>query len=329
MSPMEHPVCFGCGGESLIGILHRAAAPSETGIVIVVGGPQYRIGSHRHFVELGRELSQQGIPVLRFDVRGMGDSSGNFPGFEAIDDDIAAAIDTLMREEPHIKKVILWGLCDGASASMFYAAGDRRVTGLILLNPWIRSEASYAKTELRHYYGSRILDGSFWRRLFSGGVDLRDAAQSLIQRIRVATAPTNASPGDAPCAEKIDPAAPLSERMAQGITAFTGEILLIISGNDLTAKEFDDVTRQAGDWKIILSADRVTRRDLENSDHTFSRAEWSTAVNQWTLEWVKGQSGLALPKPAESARLDGLHTDLLYEVGAGQAAGSVKLKLTK
>jgi hypothetical protein len=38
----------------------------------------------------------------------------------------------------------------------------------------------------------------------------------------------------------------------------------------------------------------VTRRDLENSDHTFSRAEWSHAVNRWTLAWVKGQNG---PRP--------------------------------
>ena len=295
MSPIEHPVCFGCDGETLVGILHRATAPSETGIVIVVGGPQYRIGSHRHFVELGRELSKNGIPVLRFDARGMGDSSGNFPGFEAIDGDIAAAIDVFIREEPRIKNVILWGLCDGASASIFYAPRDRRVTGLILLNPWIRSEASYAKTELRHYYGARILDRSFWRRLISGNVDLRDATQSLIKRIRTASASITVSPSAGHCAKYIDPTAPLSERMAQGIASFKGGILLIISGNDLTAKEFDDVTQRGDDWGQILSADRVKRRDHENSDHTFSRAEWSQAVNRWTLEWVKSRSGLASP----------------------------------
>ena len=127
MSLIEYPVCFRCNGETLVGILHPAAAPSETGIVIVVGGPQYRIGSHRHFVELGRELSNNGVPVMRFDVRGMGDSSGTFPGFEAIDDDIAAAIDVFIREEPYIENVVLWGLCDGASASMFYAPRDRRL----------------------------------------------------------------------------------------------------------------------------------------------------------------------------------------------------------
>ena len=287
MNTWEYPVCFKCNDDFLVGIMHPAAKPAETGIVIVVGGPQYRIGSHRHFVELGRELSENGVSVLRFDVRGMGDSGGTFPGFEAIDDDISAAIDTFIREEPNIKNVVLWGLCDGASASMFYASRDPRVAGLILLNPWIRSEASYAKTELRHYYAAKFLDAAFWRRLMSGNVDLRDATQSIIQRIRAATAPTTTSPTENQGTEEIDPSASLPDRMAHKLAAFRGAVLLIISGNDLTAKEFDDVSQGSDEWKRLLSADRVTRRDLENSDHTFSRAEWSQAVNKWTLEWVQ------------------------------------------
>lgn len=301
MSRLEYPLCFGCKDDTLVGIVHPTAEPAETGIIVVVGGPQYRIGSHRHFVELGRDLSSGGIPVLRFDVRGMGDSSGNFPGFEAIDDDISAAIDAFVQAEPHLKNIILWGLCDGASASIFYAARDPRVTGLILLNPWIRSDAAYAKTELRHYYGAKILDGAFWRRLISGDVDLRDATQSVIQRIRAATAPTTSSPverldansGTEIATAVIDPNAALPERMAQGVAAFKGDVLLIISGNDLTAKEFDEVTQSDDAWKKFLSGDRVTRRDLANSDHTFSQAEWSQAVNRWTQEWATGLSGPA------------------------------------
>ena len=291
MRGLEYPVSFDCKGDRLVGIVHPAAAPSDIGIVVVVGGPQYRIGSHRHFVELGRELSRNGIPVLRFDVRGMGDSAGDFPGFEAIDDDIASAVDGFVREQPHIKNIVLWGLCDGASASIFYASRDPRITGLILLNPWIRSDASYAKTELRHYYAAKIFDGAFWGRLFSGKVDLRDATRSFAKRLRTVCAPSTATgEGGRPAGStggEIDPAAPLPERMAQGIAAFKGGILLVISGNDLTAREFDDVTGHDRTWSRLLSDNRVARRDLKNSDHTFSRAEWSQEVNRWTMEWVK------------------------------------------
>jgi len=62
-------------------------------VLIIVGGPQYRVGSHRQFVLLARHLAAQGIPVMRFDVRGMGDSKGKPRNFGQLDDDLRAATD--------------------------------------------------------------------------------------------------------------------------------------------------------------------------------------------------------------------------------------------
>jgi alpha/beta superfamily hydrolase len=45
-------------------------------VLVIVGGPQYRAGSHRQFTLLARSLAEQGFAVLRFDYRGMGDSTG-------------------------------------------------------------------------------------------------------------------------------------------------------------------------------------------------------------------------------------------------------------
>ncbi|MEO7385660.1 MAG: hydrolase 1, exosortase A system-associated, partial [Gammaproteobacteria bacterium] len=83
-STSERVVTFTCEGDTLIGILHEALVPATRGVLIVVGGPQYRIGSHRQFVLLARDLARQGIPILRFDYRGMGDSDGRFRGFEHV-----------------------------------------------------------------------------------------------------------------------------------------------------------------------------------------------------------------------------------------------------
>ena len=63
----ERPVQFSCGTDRLLGILHPGAPDSERGVLVVVGGPQYRVGSHRQFVLLARALAAAGIPVLRFD----------------------------------------------------------------------------------------------------------------------------------------------------------------------------------------------------------------------------------------------------------------------
>ena len=73
----EKPFIFNCNNEKLVGIIHYPEKKPyfQKGLLIVVGGPQYRVGSHRQFVLLARNLSIAGIPVMRFDYRGMGDSS--------------------------------------------------------------------------------------------------------------------------------------------------------------------------------------------------------------------------------------------------------------
>ncbi len=302
MTDSETPIVFDCAGTPLIGMVHSATHAANLGVVIVVGGPQYRVGAHRQFVLLARMLANAGIPTFRFDVRGMGDSGGDFPGFEAIDDDIEAAIDAFVAQEPAVERVVLWGLCEGASASLFYAHRDPRIAGLVLLNPWIRTEATYARTELRHYYGGKLTDAQFWRRLLTGDVDLLDAGQSLWSRFRKAASANAGGSGSAPAGTCIDRNAPLPERMRQGLSAFDGPVLLIMSGNDLTAREFDDVTRSSPEWTPSLTHPRVTRRDLSAADHTFSRAEWTDTVNGWTRDWVATLEAPALTTETRQAR---------------------------
>lgn len=271
-----------CNGEELVAILHQPmGGPAEAGVVIVVGGPQYRAGSHRQFVSLARHLAASGLAVLRFDVRGMGDSSGDFPEFENIDDDIESAIDCLKTQCPALKKIYLWGLCDAASAILFYAHKDPRVTGTILVNPWVRTEESHAKTQLRHYYGTRFLSGHFWKRFIGGQVSLRDAASSFARTVlRLATRGEKAGSSTQS----------LPDRMAAGLRAFSGPALFIISGRDLTAQEFMDVVKGDPEWQALMDTDRVTVQHLNQADHTFSRREWQETTEGWTANWIKNIS---------------------------------------
>ena len=277
----ELPIHFDCGGATLHGVLHRPDTIGARGVVLVVGGPQYRIGGHRQFVLLARALADAGVVVLRFDYRGMGDSDGEARTFEAIAADIRAAIDELRRLVPAIREVVLWGLCDAASAALQYAPSDRRVCGLVLLNPWVRTEQGLAQTYLKHYYGQRLLDPSLWRRLLKGEFSVTTALRSLSGDIRRSISGGNAA------AQQSSAALPLPQRMLQGWQQFSGRVLLVLSGDDITAGEFKNVVAGSPEWRRLLAAPGVERRDLAGANHTFSTRAWRDQVAAWTRDWLQ------------------------------------------
>ena len=91
-------------------------AKGTTGILIVTGGTQTRIGSHRMFERLAVALAAAGHPCLRFDRRGVGDSEGEDRGWRGSGPDIAAVVSDFRRDHRGMEKLVGIGLCDGASA---------------------------------------------------------------------------------------------------------------------------------------------------------------------------------------------------------------------
>jgi exosortase A-associated hydrolase 1 len=269
----QRALSFACDGHWLYGVASLPDAPCARGVLIVVGGPQYRAGSHRQFTQLARSLAEQGIAAMRFDYRGMGDSEGELRDFESVGEDLRAAIDAFFAAAPGLREVVLWGLCDAASAAAMYAAGDDRVTGLVLLNPWVRTESGAAKATLKHYYRARLLEGAFWKKIVSGRFDAVGAVKSFT--------------GLVGSARRAPPSQALPDRMHDGLGQFGGKVLVVLSGADLTAQEFAGLAESSPKWRGLLGAPRVTRRLLPKADHTCSRREWHDQVTQWTVEWVR------------------------------------------
>lgn len=282
----ERGISFDCEGCWLYGVLSLPAAMTQSarGVVLVVGGPQYRVGSHRQFTLLARELASQGVPVLRFDYRGMGDSEGELRDFSDVGPDLRAAIDSFFAEVPGLREVVLWGLCDAASAAMFYAHQDQRVTGMVLLNPWARTEAGAARAYLRHYYLGRLFDPGLWKKIAAGRFDLAAAVRSFRGLLGKAARGMGRS-GPAP--ESVPAASPaLPDRMLAGYARFRGHTLFVTSGADLTAREFEALASSPS-WRRLMRGKRVARECLRDADHTFSRAEWRDQVARWTADWLR------------------------------------------
>jgi len=277
----EEPMVFHCEREQLVGILHRGANPdARLGVVILVGGPQYRVGSHRQFVLMARDLAAAGYPVFRFDYRGIGDADGEPRTFESVDDDLRAAIAAFERAVPGLSGVVLWGLCDAASAIMMCATPPL-VMGKVVVNPWVRTPASEARAYVRHYYLRRVLQRDFWRKLRSGAMDVRMAAQQFIQALRRAAAPTGKAP---------DFAASYIDRMLAGTRKFHGAVLVLLSGRDLTAREFDALHTSSPDWRRAMRLPAVRFVRIENADHTFSDRRMLDTATRATINWLGGLS---------------------------------------
>ena len=280
----EEALAFDCEGKSLLGILSGAGRPAGRGVLIVVGGPQYRVGSNRQFTLLARHLAERGVPTLRFDYRGMGDSDGDVRSFERVGADIRSAIDKFFSSIPGLKDVVIWGLCDAASAALFYAHQDARVSGVVLLNPWVRTQQGLARVRLRHYYVRRLFQASLWQKVARGEFNIRGAAAALG---RIVSDAMGRGPSSDKIAESPASESPLPVRMEHALRRFQGRVLLILSGNDLTAQEFKDVVAASSRWQRLLSGDRITRYDLPEANHTFARREWRNQVARWTEAWVK------------------------------------------
>ncbi|WP_426167269.1 hydrolase 1, exosortase A system-associated [Pseudoduganella sp. S-14] len=289
----DQALSFACGGDTLVGILSPAPGPATRGVLVIVGGPQYRAGSHRQFTLLARQLAARGIPVLRFDYRGMGDSDGAARGFEQVDADVAAAIDAFQAAVPGLREVVLWGLCDGAAAALFYGHRDARVRGLVLLNPWARTAAGLARSTLKHYYWQRLRDPALWRKVASGRFAAGAALRSLLGMLGAARQPAPAAaPAQAAPAIPRDGSAPplsadLPARLLEAMQRFRGRVLFIFSGADLTAQEFLDMTKASRRWQQLLAGPAVQQHTLAGADHTFSTRAWRDQVADWTAQWVQ------------------------------------------
>ncbi len=277
----EQGVVFNCGDNRLIGVATIPQVVPEVGVLILVGGPQYRVGSHRQFTLLARSMAEAGIPSLRFDYTGMGDSEGDKCEFDKTQADIAAAIEALLATVPGVRRVILWGLCDAASSAMMFAYRHAQVTGMILLNPWVHTGEYSPEVKLAHYYRPSLSKMDQWRRLLFGDIKLIPAFKEL-SRNTLALLGGRSLGGTGQAMRRS-----FVRDMLEGLQRFPYEVLIVLSQADLTAREFSTLIANQSEWKATTLKPTITINSVHEADHTFSQKPWQEAVSQLTIDWVK------------------------------------------
>lgn len=254
-------IAFPCAGETLLGTIDEA--PGATGLLIVSGGNEIRIGAHRGMALLAQRIAGAGNPVLRFDRRGIGDSTGENGGFERSADDIAAAA-AAFRTETGIARIVALGNCDAATALAFFHL-PARIDALVLANPWVfeASDGLPPAAAIRARYVERLRDPREWLRLLRGGVDIRKLASGLLKVTRKQSEQSGNLPG----------------RLATALAAANVPVTILLARADNTAIAFADVFAGSA---FDQARDKVTIEQLDSASHSFA----SAADKDWLFERV-------------------------------------------
>jgi exosortase A-associated hydrolase 1 len=283
MNVKELPVVFECDGVQLIGVIHIPERPVAAGLITVAaGGIQYRAGCGRQLLSLARNLASQGIPVMRFDHRGMGDSVGDLLGFEEMEIDLQCAIDIFQKNIPELKHIVLYGGCEAASGIMISAWNLIGVKSVILANPWVNDSMSAAITST--HYIQRLRGAQFWKKLFSFQYSISEYAPIFFRYLKKKLW-TLTAPSKKPSVVGQNVKVPFQERMLSGFKKFDGSVLFLKSGLSLISEEFDQLVDGSSAWSQACKRTTVSRVELPAADQTFStaaaRSEMSAAVKEW------------------------------------------------
>ena len=71
-----------------------------------------------------------------------------------------------------------------------------------------------------------------------------------------------------------------------GRTDSRRRMLLLLSGRDMVATEFELLLERSPDWRDAFGSPRTVRRKLPEATHTFARGAWRDWVAAATAEFL-------------------------------------------
>jgi hypothetical protein len=269
----EQPLTLETPDGPLFGILAEAlGARAELCAVLINAGAQRRTGPNRMWVEIARRWAARGVPTLRFDLAGIGDSDGDSARLVQVAAIYAqtygrqarAALDALAGRGLPERFVVL-GLCAGGYWSLHTALADERVRTVVMLNPrsLIWDEGVYGARRARELR-ERLLLASTWRKALRGELNLArhmETARALARRATRSRALTRGQLGDS-----APPAVDRSALLASVFDMLRGRdqhALLLFTGSEPLHEELASkgLLADAKRWPNLEIAVRGTSAD--------------------------------------------------------------------
>ncbi|MEA2144228.1 MAG: hypothetical protein QOI64_2658 [Solirubrobacteraceae bacterium] len=197
----ESPLSVPWQSGRLVGVL---AEPLDTPIaglcaVFLNAGAVRRVGPNRMWVEAARRWAACGVPALRIDLEGIGDSDGDADGFRDVTqfyaprfvDQVGAVLDALDRRGVG-GRFVLTGLCSGGYWAFQAALRDTRVSAALLVNAGALVWDDDLVTQRAARKMGRLHQLDWWRKIMRGGVtaaQMRAVARAYAHTTLVRHAP--------------------------------------------------------------------------------------------------------------------------------------------
>ncbi|MGS2738751.1 alpha/beta hydrolase family protein [Sinomicrobium sp. M5D2P17] len=143
ISPISENVSFK-NSKDHITLKGNLSLPNESGIfpaVILISGNgknnrNSEFGDHKPFLDISNYLTKNGIAVLRYDKRGVGESEGDFNSANSYDfaEDVSAALDYLLkRKEIQKNNIGLIGHSEGGLIAPIVASNSSDIAFIVSL----------------------------------------------------------------------------------------------------------------------------------------------------------------------------------------------------
>lgn len=258
--------------EHLAGIVNLPEGPpaSDLAVVIPNAGLIHHVGPWQLHVDLARRLAEAGLPSLRFDLSGLGDSEvprRRETVTARTGADIRDAID-LLATECGARRIVMAGLCSGAIESHRAALTEERICGAALLDPPAYGDRLYHVIRWAERYLNPPRVFRFLRRKL-------DESRGRLEKADPANRPEPYRPMSA---EEF--AAQIETASLRGV-----EYLFCYSGNE-------DYKHRRQLFSILTPAtprERVTVYHFRNLDHTPVLIEDRRIIADTLLKWIQGK----------------------------------------
>jgi dienelactone hydrolase len=293
----ERAVLFGAT-KSLSGVLTEPSggAPGAPAALLLSAGYMHRVGPNRLYVAIARRLAAAGIPVLRFDHSGLGESAARHDGMPLKESVLAEGIEAMnfLAESGIANRFVPMGLCWGGENAQRLAHADPRVVAAALIDGFAyRTFGYHARKYARH-----ALAAGSWRRLFA-------RAGAVLRRRAAARhgAAFERNPGGVDFVREFPPRAAYLNEM-RSILGRGVELSLIFTGGGMA--EFYNHSRQFGEaFPELRAHPRIRLEFMKLADHTFTIRSQQEALlaslSAWVEERVLGRATTAVEVGADAA----------------------------